>query len=421
MNITIIAGGSRGDVQPYVALGKGFREAGHGIRILAAQDFQDLITSHGLEFVAMSHGVEAIAQEQFKAIAEQGNVLKILASTGRGAQQMAYQAAVLGLEACQGSDLIVGGVGGLFVGLALSEKLGIPFLQAYVFPLTPTRAFPSVLVPVPQTWLTRWANGLSHRMTQQMMWQMFRAADSIARSRVLALAPAPFWGPFATLRRQTQPILYGYSRHVVPPPSDWASHIHVTGSWFLAPPPGWEPPAEVVAFLRSGPPPVYIGFGSMPNSQPEAIADLIVQALARVGQRGLLAAGWGGLKKAHLPEHVLMIDALPHDWLFPQMTAVVHHGGAGTTAAGIRAGVPSIITPFFGDQPFWGRQVYALGVGPQPIPRQRLTIDRLAEALRCAVSDTAMRTRAAALGEQVRAEQGVVRAVTIVEQYYGRG
>ncbi|MGB8643960.1 MAG: glycosyltransferase [Anaerolineae bacterium] len=418
MQVTIIAGGSRGDVQPYVALGKGLKEAGHTVRILATQDFQTLITDQGLKFVAMGSGVEAAAQKQFQEIAEQGNLLKILASTGRGAQQLAHQAAVSGLEACQGSDLIIGGLGGLFVGLALSDKLDIPFMQAYLFPLTPTREFPSALIPLSQTRLPAWANHLSHRLTQQMMWQTFRSADNQVRSQVLQMAPAPFWGPVASQQRQA--VLYGYSPLVLPPPADWDDFIHVTGYWFLEPPAGWEPPDDLLDFLKSGPPPIYIGFGSMPSRNPEETADLVLQALARTGQRGVLSAGWSGIKRENLPKTVFMIGSMPHSWLFPQMAAVVHHGGAGTTAAGLQAGIPSIVTPFFGDQPFWGRRVYELGVAPMPIPRRSLTVERLADAIRSAVSDTTMRKNAASLGERIRAENGIARAVAVIEQISDR-
>ena len=418
MKVAIIAAGSRGDVQPYVALGKGLKEAGHPVSVLASQDFQELITAHGLEFFDLGGSMETVAQSM-EGLLEQGNFIKILSSMGPAAQRLVSQAAVNGLVACQGSDLILGGLGGLFVGLALSEKLGITFVPAYLYPFTPTREFPSVLSPLPQTRLPTWANSLSHRLAQQMMWQTFRAADNKARSQVLQIAPAPFWGPFASLQQKEQTILYGYSPQVIPFPEDWGDLVHVTGYWFLEPSPGWEPPIALVNFLQSGPPPVYIGFGSMVNSKPEETADLVLQALERTGQRGALSSGWGGLKKENLPETVFMMGSIPHNWLFPKMAAIVHHGGVGTTAAGLWAGIPAIVTPFFGDQPFWGQRVYELGVGPRPIPRQRLTVDRLAESIRCAVSDTVMREKAARLGERIRAENGMARAVAVIEQSSG--
>jgi UDP:flavonoid glycosyltransferase YjiC (YdhE family) len=418
MKITIISAGSRGDVQPYVALGKGLKEAGHVVGILASQDFQNLITSHGLDFYDMGGSMETVAQSM-QGLLEQGNFLKILASMGPAAQRLVGQAAINGLAACRESDLIIAGLGGLFVGLALSEKLGIPFVPAYLYPFTPTREFPSVLSPIPEMRLPSWANSVSHRLAQQMMWQTFRAADNKARSQVLQIAPASFWGPFASLQRQKQTILYGYSPKVIPFPKDWGDFLHVTGYWFLEPSAGWEPPIDLVNFLQSGPPPVYIGFGSMVNRKPEETADLVLQALARTNQRGILSSGWGGLKKEELPEIVFMIGSIPHTWLFPKMAAVVHHGGVGTTAAGLRAGIPTIVTPFMGDQPFWGQRIYELGVGPRPIPRRRLTVDRLAESIRIAVSDTEMQRKATRLGVDIRAEDGIARAVDVLEQNRG--
>jgi len=414
--ITMIAAGSRGDVQPYVALGKGLQAAGHNVRVVSSVDFQDLVTGHGLEFFDVGASSQMAAQTHMQGMLERGNSLKILAATGRGAQQLVQQAAASGLAAGAGADLIIGGLGNAYIGLALAEKLGIPFVPAYSLPFTPTRHEPSVLLPVPQTPLTRWANGLSHRLTQQMLWQMFRTADNKARAGVLDIAPAPFWGPQAAL--QQQPTLYGYSPSVLPPPPDWGANVHVTSYWFLDATPGWAPPAKLAAFLEAGPPPVYIGFGSMVSSRPQETAELALQALARSGQRGVLASGWGGLHRETLPEEVFLLDAAPHSWLFPRMAAVVHHGGAGTTAAGLRAGVPSIITPFFGDQPFWGRQVHKLGVGPQPIRQRQLSATNLAAAIQQAVNDTEMQQRAADLGRRIRAEDGVARAVEVLQRLF---
>jgi sterol 3beta-glucosyltransferase len=415
MIVTILGAGSRGDVQPYLALGKGLRKAGHTVRVLTSQDFRELVAAHGLEFHDMGGSIETVTQSM-QGLLEQGNFLRILARMGSAAQQMVGQAVVSGLRASRDSDLIIGGLGGLFVGLALSEKSGIPFCQAYLHPFTPTREFASVLSPLPLSRLPSWANRLTHRLAQQMMWQTFRVADNKVRGAVLQIPPASFWGPFASLQQQRQTILYGYSPKVIPSPKDWGNFIHVTGYWFLEPPPGWEPPVEIVHFLHSGPPPVYIGFGSMVNSKPEETADLALQALERTGQRGVLSSGWGGLKKEDLPKTVFMVGAIPHSWLFPQMAVIVHHGGAGTTAAGLRAGIPAVVTPYFGDQPFWGQRIYKLGVGPRPIPRRRLTVDRLAESIQRAVSDPAMRRQAACLGESIRSETGIAGAVAVLER-----
>jgi sterol 3beta-glucosyltransferase len=412
MKITIFAIGSRGDVQPYVALGKGLKDAGHAVQVLTSQDFKSLVEAYNLEFVELGGNIQNIAQSMQDLI-EKGNFLQIMRSMGAAAQGLASQAARSGLIACRDSDLIVGGLGGLSIGLALAEKLGLPFIPAYLYPFTPTRQFPSVLTPLPQSSLIRWMYPFSHRLAQQVMWQTTRAADNQARKEVLGMARAPFWGPFAAQQKST--VLYGYSPQVVPPPADWGESVHVTGYWFLDPPLGWQPPADLADFIENGPPPIFIGFGSMPSRKPEAAAELVVQALSLSGQRGVLLAGWSGMQKADLPESVFMTGSVPFSWLFPKMKAVVHHGGAGTTSAGCNAGIPAVVTPFMGDQPFWAKRMVDLGVGPQPIPRRVLTAERLAKAIRQAVEDEGMRAKARALGERVRAEDGVRRAVEVIE------
>ena len=420
MRIAIIALGSRGDVQPYIALGKGLQASGHAVRLVTHENFADLVTAHGLEFWPMQGDVQAVVESpEMRALLEKGNFLAITARTAKAAQSAVLQWAQDGLIACQGMELLVAGIGGLYIGLALAEKLDLPFIQANVVPFTPTTAFPGALLPKSPPRLGGLFNRLSHQLTRQLMWQGFRSADRQARQQVLGLPAAPFWGPQTTARLRQAPVLYGFSPSVLPKPADWGAQIHVTGYWFLPAAAAWTPPPALVDFLAAGPPPVYIGFGSMGSRQPEATADLVIKALAQTGQRAILLTGWGGLQKEHLPESIFMIDSVPHDWLFAQVAAVVHHGGAGTTAAGIRAGVPALVIPFFGDQFFWGQRVAALGIGPAPIGRKQLTVERLAAALQIMATDQAMRQRAAQLGRQVQAEDGVARAVDLITEIKG--
>lgn len=190
----------------------------------------------------------------------------------------------------------------------------------------------------------------------------------------------------------------------------------MTGYWFLRTPPGWSPPEPLRRFLEAGEPPVYVGFGSMPNQEPRATFDLILRALEMTGQRGVIYGGWGGLAGETAGDRALVIEGVPHEWLFPRMKAVVHHGGAGTTAAGLRAGVPNVVVPFFGDQPFWGWRVAALGAGPAPIPRRSLTAERLAAAIERAVTDPAIHGRASEIGARLRAEDGVANTVVLIQR-----
>jgi UDP:flavonoid glycosyltransferase YjiC (YdhE family) len=413
MRIAIIASGSRGDVQPYVALGKGLAMAGHGVRLVTHLNFKELVNSHGLEFWPIEVDVQAFAQDQdMRERLEKGNFLAIMAKMAKAAQRGAIRLAEGGLAACQGTDIILGGMGGMYIGLALAEKLDLLFLQAHLVPFTPTEAFPSVLTPNLPSPLNR----LSHHLARQLMWQGFRSADKLARQKVLGLPAASFWGPYNSDRTHGLPILYGFSPSVIPAPPDWGTDTHITGYWFLDSTDDWIPPPALMDFLDAGPPPVYIGFGSISNRKPEETTDLIIKALKRIGQRAIFLSGWGGLQKTEKPESVFMIDSAPHSWLFPRMAAVVHHGGAGTTAAGLRAGVPSLVIPFFGDQPFWGQRTAELGVGPQPLPRKKLTVDRLAHAIQKAVTDNEIRKRAADLGSKIQAEDGIARAVEIIRQ-----
>lgn len=417
MRIAILASGSRGDVQPYVALGKGLHDAGHDVRLISAQNYAPLAASAGLDFHPTRGDVQAVAESpEMRALIEEGNFAKIMRFQAQALKQMAVPIAQDTLAGCEDTQMIIAGLGGIFSGVAIAEKLNVPLVQAYYAPMTPTREFQSVLLPAVGPALPPMLAKPSHHITQQMIWQGVREADTIARKEVFGLSPAPFTGPFNNPRLKQGQVLYGFSPSVIARPADWDSRIHITSYWFLDEEREWSPPAGLMEFLEAGAKPVYIGFGSMGNRKPEEMTQIVLQALAQSKQRAIVASGWGGLSRQQLPENVFMVDAIPHAWLFRRMAAVVHHGGAGTTAAGLRAGVPSILVPFFGDQPFWGSRVAALGVGPQPIPRQKLTVERLANAIHIAVSDATMQQRAAELGKKIQSENGVARAVEIINQ-----
>jgi UDP:flavonoid glycosyltransferase YjiC (YdhE family) len=217
-----------------------------------------------------------------------------------------------------------------------------------------------------------------------------------------------------------RPLLFGFSPLVVAPPRDWPPHVKATGYWFLDLAPTYNPPAGLVDFINAGPKPVSIGFGSMSNRNPEEFTRLIVEALRISRRRGVLIAGWGGMKKTKLPDSVFLVDSAPHDWLFPRMAAVVHHCGAGTTGAGLRAGVPAVAVPFFADQIFWARRLFELEVAPKPIPRKKLTSENLAQAITAAIDDRGMNVQAKELGKQICSEDGVSAAVEIAERYFSK-
>ncbi|MBI9043452.1 MAG: glycosyltransferase family 1 protein [Anaerolineaceae bacterium] len=217
---------------------------------------------------------------------------------------------------------------------------------------------------------------------------------------------------------RAQPILNGFSRHLVLRPSDWGAHIHITGYWFSEES-AWQPTEVLEKFLSNGPAPVFIGFGSMPVKHSKQVLQNVVEALKQSGQRGIIQQGWGGLGAGEvlLDRNLLKVGYVPHEWLFPQMRMLMHHGGSGTTAAGLRAGVPACIVPFVYDQFFWGECLSALGVGPAAIPFKKLTSERLVNTIRMGTENVEMRTKASELGALIREEKGVEQAVEIIEEF----
>lgn len=415
MNITLFALGTQGDVQPYLALGAGLRQAGHTVRLAVPENFIGQAEAAGLEAYPMHGNVQALMdQPELRALLAKGDMLAINRYTSAAARAAAPIWAQQGLQAAHGADLIITGLGGL--AHHVGEKLQIPVLEASVVPLTPTREFPAVLLPARTPRLGAWINRFTHHLVRRMMTQ--QGSPRVIR-QTLGLPNQPR----RTAHWPTPPQLYGISPSVLPRPADWPASVQLTGYWFL-PEHAWTAPPGLDAFLTEGPPPVSIGFGSMALRDQTQTTALVLKALDLTGLRAVLLSGWGGLGHSNLPAHVFAAPPLPHSWLFPRVVAAVHHGGAGTTAASLRAGVPTIITPFFGDQPFWGERVKSLGVGPAPIPQRTLTADHLAHALTQATQNKPLRDRAAKLGHLIRNEDGLSRAAEEIEAYrvqLGRG
>jgi len=416
MNITILTQGSRGDVQPYVALGIGLKNAGYHVRMPAPEVFRQLIGDAGLEFVP-NHGFdpqEFIRTPEIQAAARQGGQVKALASLLRKAGPLLEGMFDEYWRTSAGADALIAST--LLFGMPdCAEKRGIPLINAPIHAmLVPTRAFPATFFAPWGARVNIFANRITHSIVQLAFWMMFRAALNRWR---LKMGLPRIGNYFDWLQARNVPTLYGFSPSVLPTPNDWPLNHHVTGYWFLEEPPGWQPPPALINFLESGPPPVYVGFGSMNAQDPARMTSLVVNALAISGQRGVLASGWGGLHTESLPETIFPIHEIPHSWLFHKMAALVHHGGMGTTAAGLRSGIPSIILPLGGDQTFWADRVQRLGVGIRSAGYFKITAERLASDIARAVGDITFRGNAAALGEKIRVERGVERAMELIQKY----
>lgn len=416
MRITLIAVGTRGDVQPIVALALGLQQAGHEVNFATHANFESFITGFGLPFNPLAgNPQELIHTDVVQGWLEGGrNPIEFARHFLKIAESLVHDVTRDTLAACEGTEAIIFTALGA-AAFDVGEAMGVPVLGAGLQPITPTRAYPPMLTPVDINFGSI-ANLLGHHAMLNLFYRPVASHISAWR-RELGLKPHGLRGPFKRLYKERMPILYGYSPSVLPQPPDWPDWHRVTGYWFLDEQQQWQPPADLLDFLAEGPPPVYVGFGSMSPRDPAMAAEMVVEALQMVEQRGILLSGWAGLNKADLPNTIFRLDSVPHDWLFPQMAAVVHHGGAGTTAAGLRAGIPTVTTPFFSDQPFWGMRVRELGVGPAPVPQKSMTAKRLAAAIRRAVTDEGMHARAAALGEGIRGEDGVKTAVDFIQNY----
>lgn len=413
--ITVLALGSRGDVQPYVALGRGLQAAGFTVCVATHRNFELMVRKAGLEFFLIRiNPREALETEDGVRWLESGHSpLKFLQRLRDLFEPIFEPVGADCLAACEGCDVILNsGVGGIF-GPSVAEKLGVFTCNAYLQPFHPTTEFPLMGMGPGLSFSSTW-NQLSYNLAHGMMsWIL---GPVVNRWRVESLG-LPAFDRTAWQHLTAIPTVYGFSPFVVPPPRDWGSHLYVAGYWFLEPNHDWQPPADLQHFLDNGPPPVYIGFGSMAARHPGKLTELCLEALEITAQRGVLMTGWGGLHSQDVPYAVHLIGEVPHDWLFPRMVAVVHHGGAGTTGTGLRAGVPGIVAPFFADQPFWGQRLAALGVGPDPVPQKKLTVRRLAEAIDRAVHDIRMRQKARTLGLKIQAEDGIGRAVTQLSEW----
>ncbi|CAK5280074.1 unnamed protein product [Mycena citricolor] len=415
LHFTFLTIGSRGDVQPYIALSKGLMADGHRCRIATHGEFQDWIEAHGIEF----GNVGGDPAELMRICIENGTFTVSFLKEGLQKFRGWLDDLLLkSWDACQGTDVLIESPSAMG-GYHIAEALAIPYFRAFTMTWTRTRAYPHAFA-VPERKMGGGYNYMTYVMFDQVFWRAISGQINRWRRNTLNLGSTNL----DKMEPHKIPFLYNFSPHIVPPPLDWPEWIRVTGYWILeeadVSAKKWTPPADLVSFIDNahaeGKKVVYIGFGSIIVSDPKAMTRCVVDAVLRSGVRAILSKGWSDRlqdkdasePEEPLPKEIYPISSIPHDWLFKRIDAACHHGGAGTTGASLRAGIPTIIRPFFGDQFFWADRVEALGVGTGV---RKLTVETLTDALVSATTDIKQVDRARLMGENIRGEDGVATAI----------
>lgn len=417
LNIVIQVVGSRGDVQPFVALGNGLQKYGHRVRLATHAKFEKFVHDAGLEFYPIGGDPEDLMSYMVK----NPGLIPSMESLRAGDISRKREMIMEMLEGCWGSCITPDPLTGdpfvadaiianppSFAHVHCAEALGIPLHLMFTMPWSPTTAFPHPLANISNGMKDpKLANYLSYMLVEVMTWQGLGDVINKWRGRI-GLEPVPNTEGPTLASTLAIPFTYCWSPALIPKPQDWPAHIDVSGFFFRGAP-QYSPPEDLHAFLQDGPPPVYIGFGSIVLDNAAEMSSLILEAVSACGLRAIISRGWSRLDGPERPD-IFWLEDCPHEWLFQHVSAVVHHGGAGTTACGLLNARPTAIVPFFGDQPFWGNMVAVAGAGPKPIPHKLLNANNLADALRVCHEETA-RTAATKIANQMKAEDGVQAAV----------
>ena len=410
--IALVTIGTQGDVQPYLALGIALKERGYSVVLGASEEFKDMVEGPGIEFKSLGPSIQSFLQQSRFQNAMSQSMLINGPSLLRQGQQIVDTAARAAWSMCQGADAIVLNMNTSF-GIDIAEALKIPAIMTALQPLNSTSEFPLSMYYVADD-LGPALNKLSYTAAtvQQAYWNLPR---NKLRRELMGLDARIMGGVFTNTDGSALTTLYAYSSIVSPRPRDWPKTAIVTGYWTLRDTSGWEPSPEFEAFLSAGPAPVYIGFGSMPFGA-ERNTRILREAVEMWGGRAVVARGWGGINPEDLPDTIFAIEKAPHDKLFKYVSAVVHHGGAGSTSAGLQRGRPSFVVPQAMDQPYWGRRVYELGCGPKPVRLRKMTSEILAGALADLSTNEDYRRNAADVAEKLGAENGAEKAIKVIER-----
>ena len=410
MNVTMLCIGSTGDVRPYMLLGKELKKRGHTITVASFAPFEQMIREAGLEFFPVAGDVQELMANLMKPGAVGVRYLTQFEKTIRDIAPV-----LLGdlLRSCEGADaMMCTYFGSLFYSIA--EKYNIPCIQTHYCPMDPNDMTPISSAPG-LNWGKQW-NKASYRLGYLLIGALEKRYLTQWREENGMEQRTIKTRPDYHVKGHIVPVIYAVSPLVMPRPANWDEHIHMSGFWYDEHPEPWTPPQDLVDFMAAGEKPIYIGFGSMVSGNMNKTMTTVLRAVRAANVRAVIGMGWGGGMQNHANSRVYISNYIPHDWLFPRVAAVVHHGGAGTTASGLRNGKPTLVIPFGGDQPFWGNRVHALGCGPKPIPRDRLTVNRLVRGLIDLTSHASYRVAAEELAERMRLEGGVGRAADLVEQ-----
>ncbi|KAL6885449.1 hypothetical protein ACP4OV_010228 [Aristida adscensionis] len=411
MQIVILIVGTRGDVQPFVAIGKRLQDYGHRVRLASHANFKEFVLTAGLEFFPLGGDPKILAEYMVKNKGFLPSGPSEIAIQRKQIKEIIFSL----LPACKDADPDTGIPFKVDAIIAnppayghthVAEALKVPIHIFFTMPWTPTSEFPHPLSRVKQPAGYR----LSYQIVDSMIWLGIRDMINEFRKKKLKLRPVTY---LSGSQGSGNDIPHGYiwSPHLVPKPKDWGPKIDVVGFCFLDLASNYAPPESLVKWLEAGEKPIYVGFGSLPVQEPQKMTEIIVRALEITGQRGIINKGWGGLGTLAEPkDFVYLLDNCPHDWLFLQCKAVVHHGGAGTTAAGLKAACPTTIVPFFGDQPFWGDRVHARGLGPAPIPVDQFGLQKLVDAINFMLKPE-VKEKAVELAKAMESEDGVTGAV----------
>lgn len=407
--ITILCSGSRGDFQPYIALAQELKARGHAVRITGSSEFREFIEGYGIECFPLKAGLSNVDVDPklLEAAGSSDNPLKMLLTFNKMKDYGVHMVGDM-YAACEGSDLIVYHPG-CTIGYFAAKEMGIPAVLASPFPMHKTKEYLSVVM-YGKAKYSRMNLALSYKMLQTMLWVASKSSVKAFWKQEKGTLPKDFHCPFEAVSVK-YPAVVSCSNHVFPRPGDWNEHIHQNGYWFVKEQDDYAPPKELQDFLSSGSKPVYIGFGSMISlGKDDSLLHTVVDALQKAGKRGVISGLHGG---EWLPDTICAVGAVPHTWLFPRMAAVCHHGGAGTSAAGFQAGVPSVIVPFTNDQFAWAHRAYDLKVGSSPIYKKDLTADNLAARITYALQDEIVKN-ARTLGEKIAAENGAAATADVL-------